>query len=187
MNIDIHRTLSELQTKLNSRDLHAAFSLSTKLRSQLIGVIYEEEFGFGNRESELPANIAQGEVSGEIVTLTINEPLPSMKELTASMQDYWLELIHIAIEKALQGQKLPYFNKAFVWIEITTPKYSDNAMLWDTSNRAINLIINNLKGTFFEDDNHEHMAFGVVGKWGEEGKTVVKIMSFERFKELISN
>ena len=35
----------------------------------------------------------------------------------------------------------------------------------DTSNRAINLIINNLKGIFFRDDDFEHMAFRVVAKW----------------------
>jgi len=82
---------------------------------------------------------------------------------------------------------LPKLEKAFVLIEIFTPKYTDNTQLWDTSNRSINLVINNLKGIFFKDDNFEHMAFGVVGSWGEIAKTVIKIMPFERFAKLIRN
>ena len=46
---------------------------------------------------------------------------------------------------------------------------------WDTSNRAINVVINNLKGIFFEDDNMEHMAFSVEGRWGERGVTTIRI------------
>ena len=47
--------------------------------------------------------------------------------------------------------------------------------MWDTSNRAINLIINNLKGIFFRDDDFEHMAFTVVAEWGEIGSTTIRI------------
>jgi predicted phosphohydrolase len=121
------------------------------------------------------------------IVLEINEPLPPSKKLLAETHDYWLDLIHSAVRELAQRQKLPYFSKAFVLIEITTPKYTDNTQLWDTSNRSINLVINNLKGIFFEDDNLEHMAFGVVGNWGETGKTVIKIMPIERFAELINN
>lgn len=60
-------------------------------------------------------------------------------------------------------------------MEIVTPRGSGNARLWDTSNRAINVVINNLKGIFFEDDNMEHMAFSVVGRWGEQGVTTIRI------------
>jgi hypothetical protein len=119
------------------------------------------------------------------VTLTINEPLPRQKSLTAAVQDNWLDLIHAAIRESASRRELPFFAKAFVWIEIITPKNSDNSRLWDTSNRAINLVINNLKGVFFEDDNLEHMAFGVVGKWGEIGQTIIRIMPFERVANLI--
>jgi hypothetical protein len=169
--------LSHIETKLEIDDLPSAYSLTTKLRSRLIAAICE-------RKRDFPAKITKGEISGKTITLTINEPLPNMKELTASVKDYWIDLIHSAIAKLAERQKPPYFEKAFVLIEITTPKYSDNSRLWDTSNRAVNLIINNLKGIFFEDDNHEHMAFGVVGKWGEGG-TVVRIMPFERFDKLL--
>jgi len=100
------------------------------------------------------------------------------------MQIHWLGLIHTAIGKAAQGKALPCFEKAFVWIEITTPRGSDNPKLWDTSNKAINLIINNLKGTFFKDDNHEHMSFGIAGKWGEEGVTIIHILPFDRLTQI---
>ena len=42
--------------------------------------------------------------------------------------------------------EVPFFEKAFVAIHIVTPKGSDNARVWDTSNRAIQVILNNLKG-----------------------------------------
>jgi hypothetical protein len=129
----------------------------------------------------------KGEVINDMVVLEIYEPLPQSKGLNPKTHDYWLDLIHAAIKKAALGQKLPKLEKAFVLIEITTIKYSDNSKLWDTSNRAINLIINNLKGIFFKDDNFRHMAFGAVGDWGEEGRTVIKIMPFERFAEIIKN
>jgi predicted phosphohydrolase len=129
----------------------------------------------------------KGKVFNDTVMLEINEPLPPSKKLVSDTHDYWIDLIHAAIAKATLGQKLPKLEKAFVLVEITTPKYSDNTQLWDTSNRAINLVINNLKGIFFKDDDFEHMAFGVVGDWGEEGRTVIKIMPFERFAELILN
>lgn len=66
-------------------------------------------------------------------------------------------------------EPLSYFEKAFVVIWIVTPRGSYNAQVWDTSNRAIQIILNNLKGVFFEDNNMEHMAFSVVGSWGREG------------------
>lgn len=37
-----------------------------------------------------------------------------------------------------------------------------NCKVWDTSNRSINVIINNLKGILFMDDNFKHMASGLL-------------------------
>ena len=83
---------------------------------------------------------------------------------------------------------IPVFDKAFVMIEITTPRGTHNCKLWDTSNRSINVIINNIKGILFMDDNFEHMAFGVTASWGEEAKTVIKIIDFdEQFKTNLDN
>ena len=98
-----------------------------------------------------------------------------MKRLTEAIEEHWKAMLHAAIGEAIQQGPLPYFEKAFVQIEIVTPRGSNNAKLWDTSTRAINVIINNLKGIFFEDDNMEHMAFSVVGKWGKKGVTTIRI------------
>jgi len=54
--------------------------------------------------------------------------------------------------------------------------------VWDTSNRAINLIINNLKGIFFRDDGFEHMAFSVIAKWGEIGRTTIRICELSQWE-----
>lgn len=196
MNTKVHKTLKALERKLfpiremPAEELRRAYELTLKLRSQLIGVIYEQEiFGMMERQSGIPKFadlLSDGKLGDEVATLTIYEQLPSIKELTASVQEHWLELIHTAIAKAAREHKLPRFEKAFVWIEVITPKGTDNARLWDTSNRAVNLIINNLKGVFFEDDNLEHMAFGVVGKWGEKGVTIVRIMPMDRLEQIIA-
>ena len=69
-----------------------------------------------------------------------------------------------------------------VMIEITTQRGKDNPRVWDTSNRAINLIINNLKGIFFRDDDFEHMAFIVVAKWGEIGRTTIRICELSQLE-----
>ena len=87
-------------------------------------------------------------------------------------------MIHAAIQEAATQERLPRFDRAFVQIEVTTPRGSNNCQLWDTCNRAVNLVINNLKGIFFWDDDLEHMAFSVVGAWGETGRTVVRISRF---------
>ncbi|MCL2409815.1 MAG: hypothetical protein FWC96_09465 [Oscillospiraceae bacterium] len=185
MNIDLIKTLRAIEKKIrldnvpSLDELHKAYSLTIKLRSQLLGVIYDAEtFGAAGNTPKLADILSEGNIGNEIVTLTINEPLPSLKELTSAVQEHWLELIHTAISKAAREQMLPQFEKAFVWIKIVTPRGTNNARLWDTSNRAVNLILNNLKGIFFEDDNLEHMAFGVVGEWGEEGVTIIRILSF---------
>ena len=186
MNIDLIKTLRAIEKKIcldnvpSLADMHKAYSLTIKLRSQLLGVIYDAEaFSAAGNTPKLADILSERNVQNEIITLTINEPLPSLKELTADVQDHWLELIHTAIGKSAQENPLPYFEKAFVWIKVVTPRGTNNVRLWDTSNRAINLILNNLKGIFFEDDNLEHMAFGVVGEWGEEGVTIIRILSFD--------
>jgi len=72
-----------------------------------------------------------------------------------------------------------------VEIEISTPRGSNNARVWDTSNRALQVILNNLKGIFFLDDDMEHMAFSVVGQWGEGvGKTVIRVRDFNRSEQI---
>ena len=107
-----------------------------------------------------------------------------MKRLTEAVEEHWKAILHAAIEEAAQQSPLLYFDKAMVEIEIVTPRGSDNARLWDTSNRAIQVVLNNLKGIFFEDDNMEHMAFSVVGKWGEKGATIIRVLDFDKSQQI---
>ena len=192
MFLPIERTHKHLNRILTSpsdvslESLHKAYSLILRLRSQLLGVIYEQEhFGATVNKTTLAQNLSGGKVQNNVVTLRIDEPLPALKELTADLHEHWLELIHTAIAKAAQEQPLPYFPKAFVFIEVITPRGTDNARLWDTSNRAVNLILNNLKGIFFEDDNLEHMAFGVAGSWGEKGATILHVLDWNRLQPVL--
>ena len=195
MNTDLEKTLKAIERKLipveelDSYKLHKGYDYVTKLRSQLLAVIYEIEHGFeitSNNGIKLSDFLSAGFSDKKTVTLTIHEPLPPFKELTGAMQDHWVELIQEAIYKATQDKKILYFANAFVWIEVITPKYTNNAKLWDTSNRAVNLIINCLKGVFFKDDNHEHMAFGVAGKWGEKGVTIIHILPFDKLERMMT-
>lgn len=187
MYIDLKKTLRSIEGCLSEVEaptlkvLYQMYERVLRLRSQLLSVIYDIET-FGNSERQ-KQRIAQqrstGENDGAVVTLTFAEPLPAMKELTAAVEEHWLELMQTAIGKARQENTLPYFEKAFVWIEIVSPRGTNHARAWDTSNRAINVIINNLKGVFFSDDDMEHMAFGITGRWGETGKTTIRILDFD--------
>lgn len=158
--------------------LRKAYELTLRLRSQLLSTIYDcEQYGVVEK-STTEATAPAASQNKRLVTLTINEPLPGLKELTAAVEDHWINMIHQAIfEESRTG--IPKFQKAFVMIEITTPRGSNNPKVWDTSNRAINVVINNLKGIFFRDDDFEHMACGVVAKWGENGRTTIRICELE--------
>ncbi len=179
MYINLQKTLTQIEKALPQEGvqdlskLQKVYEITLRLRSQIIGVIYDmkeysdlNENNFSKQENRYQ--------NKQTVTIIIPEPLPGMKELTASVEEHWVTMIHDAIEKeSVSG--IPKFQKAMVMIEISTPRGTDNRRVCDTSNRAINLIINNLKGVFFRDDDFEHMAFSVVAKWGEIGSTTIRI------------
>ena len=178
MYIDLKKTLSQIEKALPQEGvqdiskLQKAYDFTLRLRSQIIGVIYDMKQYSGPAANDSPKQEIKS--NKQVVTLIIPEPLPGMKELTAAVEEHWVTMIHDAIEKeSITG--IPKFQKAMVMIEIITPRGTNNAKVWDTSNRAINLIINNLKGIFFRDDDFEHMAFSVVAKWGEIGSTTIRI------------
>jgi len=56
----------------------------------------------------------------------------------------------------------------------------DNAC---TSNRAINVIINNLKGIFFDDDDFEHMSCSIEASWGKIGMTEIRICDHRELRK----
>ncbi len=173
------KKIEKLITEANGVDekkLTRAYEETLRLRSQLIGILDDiEEFApMRQTESNNEPSSQPEIVDKRVVVIKINEPLPALKELTEAVELHWVKLIHEAIAEESQTG-IPKFNKAFVLIEITTPKGTKNTKVWDTSNRAINVIINNLKGIFFEDDNFEHMACGVVADWGGIGETIIRI------------
>lgn len=196
MYIDLNKTLAALGRCLptggapTTQQLHRMYDLTQRLMSQELAVIYDEEvFGCpaGQEQQTLARRQSGGEHTTGIVTLTIREPLPAMKKLTEAVEEHWKAMLHGAISEAERQEPLPYFEKALVEIEIVTPKGSNNAQVWDTSNRAIQVILNNLKGIFFHDDDMEHMAFSVVGRWGEApGKTVIRVLDFGRWQQIRS-
>ena len=172
----------------DSIQLRKAYDLTLKLQSQLLGVIYDmETFTMDSSETRIAVDHSYGQNSGEVVILTINEALPPMKRLTEAIEEHWKIMIHEAIDEAARQAPLPYFEKAMVEITIITPRGTNNANVWDTSNRAVNVIINNLKGIFFRDDNIEHMAFSVVGLWGETGVTILRISEFDESMQIVCN
>ena len=185
MYIDLWKTLKKIEDQLpedktpEPAQLEKAYELTLRLRSQLIAVQYDmEQFGMGivSPVAEPVARLPQAEK--KMVVLTIPEPLPARKELTSNVEEHWIKMIHDAITQESQTG-LPYFEKAFVLIHIWTPRGTNNKRVWDTSNRAINVVINNLKGIFFDDDDFEHMACGIVADWGEIGQTEIRICSIE--------
>ena len=185
MYIDLKKTLSQIEKALPQEGvqdlskLQKAYELTLRLRSQIIGVIYDMKQYNGLIANDSPKQEIKR--NKQVVTLIIPEPLPGMKELTAAVEEHWVTMIHDAIEQESRTG-IPKFQKAMVMIEITTPRGTDNPRVWDTSNRAINLIINNLKGIFFRDDDFEHMAFSVVAKWDEIGKTTIRICEFSQWE-----
>ena len=165
--------------------LKRAYQHTVRLHSQLLSVIYDlEAFEHAASDKSFAQEQSRGAHLGTAIILTLNESLPSMKKLTEAIEEHWKAMLHAAIKKAARQGPLPHFEKAYVEIEIITPRGSDNARVWDTSNRAINVIINNLKGIFFEDDNMEHMAFSVVGRWGKKGVTIIRISELDKSRQI---
>ncbi len=189
MYIDLWKTLKKIEDQLpenktpESAQLEKAYELTLRLRSQLISVLYDMvQFGMGTVPpvDEPVTQLPQTEKN--MVSLTIPEPLPARKELTSNVEEHWIKMIHEAIAQESKTG-LPYFEKAFVLIRIWTPRGTNNKRVWDTSNRAINVVINNLKGIFFDDDDFEHMACGVAADWGEIGHTEIRIFSLDELEK----
>ncbi len=186
MYIDLKKTLTSIDRNIPD-NLSKAYDHTLHLRSQLLSLIQDRETFSAptGQKARLAERRSAGQNNSGLVALTIQEPLPAQKELTDAVEEHWKDMIHAAIRDAARQEPLPWFEKAFVEIEIATPRRSNNARVWDTSNRAVQVILNNLKGIFFLDDDMENMAFSVVGQWGEGvGKTVILVWNFNKWKQL---
>lgn len=187
MFIDLHKALERLEEhlpgdrKITFEMLEKAYEQTLWLRSHIIGIMYDMiDFGSATKRTVGEAPVSQTD-SDKMVCLIIPEPLPGLKELTGSVEEHWTRMIHEAIAQQAQIG-IPYFEKAHVHIRITTPRGTNNRKVWDTSNRAINVIINNLKGIFFDDDDFEHMSFSVEAYWGKISMTEVRIFNYKDLK-----
>lgn len=157
MYTDLKKTLAAIDSCISDdgapslEQLHRMYDFTLRLISQELSVIYDQEtFGrpAGQERRTFARRQSVGVNNSTAVVLTIAEPLPSMKKLTEAVEEHWKAMLHAAIGEAARKGPLPYFQKAFVEIEIVTTRGSNNARLWDTSNRAIQVILNNLKGIF---------------------------------------
>ena len=188
MFIDLHKALERVEENL-PKDRRITFEMLEKayeqtlwLRSHILGVMYDMiDFGSAPKRTIGEVSVSQTD-SGRVVCLVIPEPLPGLKELTGTVEDHWARLIHEAIaQQAKIG--IPYFEKAHVHIRITAPRGTNNSKVWDTSNRAINVVINNLKGIFFDDDDFEHMSCSIEASWGKMGMTEIRICYYGDLKK----
>ena len=188
MNLDLTKTLNSIEKLLKQSDIYGiqnlqkAYEQTLRLRSQLISVIYDNRQFVYEEKTETKAPKQIRPIRKDMIELVINEPLPALKELTAAVEEHWVSMIHNAIKKESETG-IPKYKRAFVLIDIITPRGTNNKQVWDTSNRAVNLVTNNLKGIFFEDDNFKHMAFGVVANWGEYSETIIRICELDKLFE----
>ena len=188
MFIDLHKALERVEEnlpkdrKITFEMLEKAYQQTLWLRSHILGAMYDMiDFGSAPKRTIGEVSASQTD-SNRMVCLVIPEPLPGLKELTGTVEEHWTRMIHEAIAKQAKIGILR-FEKAHVHIRITTPRGTNNSKVWDTSNRAINVIINNLKGIFFDDDDFEHMSCSVVAEWGKTGMTEVRICDHEDLKK----
>ena len=189
MFIDLHKTLDRIRENLPTdrrvtfEMLEKAYEQTLWLRSHILGVMYDM-IDFGSATKRIIGEVSASQTdSGRVVCLVIPEPLPGLKELTGTVEEHWTRMIHEAIaQQAKIG--IPYFEKAHVHIRITALRGTNNSKVWDTSNRAINVIINNLKGIFFDDDDFEHMSCSIEAGWGKIGMTEVRICDQKELSQI---
>ncbi len=175
MNLNLETTLRQIQkylTKEYPPALEKAYEQTLRLRSQLISAIYELK-PHSRKEPVFRTSFP----NKQIITLTIPEPLPGMRKLTAAVEEHRVAMLHEAIDREAETG-IPFWEKAHVWIETKTVRGTNNFRVWDTSNRAINVILNNLKGIFFWDDDFEHLSFEITAGWDEIGQTKIHICAY---------
>ena len=162
--------------------LEKAYQQTLWLRSHILGVMYDM-IDFGSATKRVIGEVSATQTdSDRVVCLVIPEPLPGLKELTGTLEEHWTRLIHEAIAKQAKIG-IPRFEKAHVHIRIIAPRGTNNRKVWDTSNRAINVVINNLKGIFFDDDDFEHMSCSIEASWGKIGMTEIRCCDYNELKK----
>ena len=122
MEIDLNKTLRALVCYLpedsepNVEALTKMYRQTLRLRSQLLGVIYDLEAYSAPQpgQQELAETMSGGRQEDGCLILTFEEALPSMKEYSAALDEHWRAMIHAAIQEAAVQEGLPRFDRAFV-------------------------------------------------------------------------
>ena len=92
-------------------------------------------------------------------------------------------MAHVSMNKAKEKRIPPDYSGGILSVNANTFLTVCRVRIWDTSNRAINVIINNLKGIFFDDDDFEHMSCSIEACWGKIGITEVRICDHKSMKK----
>ena len=127
MFIDLHKALERVEENL-PKDRRITFEMLEKayeqtlwLRSHILGVMYDMvDFGSASKRTIGEVSVSQTD-SNQMVCLVIPEPLPGLKELTGTLEEHWVRMIHEAIAKQAKTC-IPRFEKAHVHIRITAPR-----------------------------------------------------------------
>jgi len=110
----------------------------------------------------------------------IGQELPHKKSREEQFE--FVKKLHEKIDKP---EEVEMFDRAIVSIIICLPYGCPKNKVWDVDNRAINLILNNLKGIFFEDDDYFHLSLFVCGKKSLKADTVILIDSLSNYAEVM--
>ena len=127
MNISLKKTIAQIDRCLvegggaSADQLHKMYDLTLRLQSQLLSVIYDIET-FGGSTERIANAYSGGKNKDSMVTLTITEPLPSMKRLTEAVEEHWKAMIHAAIGEAAQQRPHPILTRRWLRSRSSLPE-----------------------------------------------------------------
>lgn len=65
----------------------------------------------GPEGERIAAQKSGGALWGRTVILGFQEPLPSQKELTAAVEEHWVDMLHAAFQKVAEQGRFPIFKR----------------------------------------------------------------------------
>lgn len=116
----------------------------------------------------------------ETLKISIPIDIPKIKTAyTSESRQWWYSMARNAVLKAKQEYlSLPFYDRAFVIVDIHSPSPITSANNWDTANRACNLVFNGIKGLLFHDDSVDHMAYAVTGRIDQTRHTDIYVCHY---------
>ena len=165
---DIERRLPE-DREPTQRELRQAYDTVLRLRSQVLAALQDREDFEGAQGPDgerIAAQKSGGALWGRTVILSFQEPLPSQKGTDGGGGGILVDMLHAAFQKVAEQGASP-FSKGPGGDPHRNAQGQRQHEGMGHLQRAIQVILNNLKGVFFPDDDMEHMAFAVAGHWAE--------------------